>query len=88
MDCSVWTVQYGLFDMDCLIRTVRYGLFNMDCSKWAVQCGLFNMDYVFGKFVILSSQMYICQEIMRRTWTKMQENVLAHGKKIGPVDTQ
>jgi len=24
----------------------------------------------------------------RRTWTKIQENVLAQGKKIGPVDTQ
>jgi hypothetical protein len=29
-----------------------------------------------------------CQEKMRRAWTKMQENVFAHGMKIGPVDTQ
>ena len=28
------------------------------------------------------------QEKTRRAWTKIQENVLAHGKKIGPVDTQ
>jgi len=25
---------------------------------------------------------------MRRAWTKIQENVLAHGKKIDPVETQ
>jgi hypothetical protein len=25
---------------------------------------------------------------MRRVWTKIEENVLAHGKKIGPVHTQ
>jgi hypothetical protein len=24
----------------------------------------------------------------RRVWTEMQANVLAHGKKIGPVGTQ
>jgi hypothetical protein len=24
----------------------------------------------------------------RRAWTKIQENVLDHGKKIGTVDTQ
>jgi hypothetical protein len=24
----------------------------------------------------------------RRAWTKIQENVLARGKKIGPVDAQ
>jgi len=24
----------------------------------------------------------------RKAWTKIQENVLVHGKKIGPVDTQ
>ena len=24
----------------------------------------------------------------RRAWTKIQENVLAHGKKVGHVDTQ
>ena len=24
----------------------------------------------------------------RRAWTEIQENILAHGKKIGPVDTQ
>jgi hypothetical protein len=29
-----------------------------------------------------------CQEKMQRAWTKIQENVMAHGKKIGPVDTQ
>ena len=29
-----------------------------------------------------------CQEKTRRAWTKIQENVLAHGKKIHPVDTQ
>jgi hypothetical protein len=29
-----------------------------------------------------------CQEKTPRAWTKIQENVLAHGKKIGPVDTQ
>ena len=29
-----------------------------------------------------------CQEKPRRAGTKIQENVLAHGKKIGPVDTQ
>jgi len=29
-----------------------------------------------------------CQEKTRRAWTKIQENVLAHGKKNGPVDTQ
>jgi hypothetical protein len=28
------------------------------------------------------------QERMRRAWTKIQENVLAHGKKVGSVDTQ
>jgi hypothetical protein len=29
-----------------------------------------------------------CQEKMRTALTKTQENVLAHGKKIGPIDTQ
>jgi hypothetical protein len=29
-----------------------------------------------------------CQEKTRKAWTKIKENVLAHGKKIGPVDTQ
>jgi hypothetical protein len=29
-----------------------------------------------------------CQEKTLRTCTKRQENVLAHGKKTGPVDTQ
>jgi hypothetical protein len=29
-----------------------------------------------------------CQEKKRRAWTKIQENELVHGKKIGPVDTQ
>jgi len=29
-----------------------------------------------------------CQEKTRRAWIKVQENVLAHGKQIGPVDTQ
>jgi hypothetical protein len=29
-----------------------------------------------------------CQEKTRRAGTKIKENVLAHGKKIGPVDTQ
>jgi hypothetical protein len=28
------------------------------------------------------------QEKTGRAWTKIKENVLAHGKKIGPVDTQ
>jgi hypothetical protein len=28
------------------------------------------------------------QEKPRRTWTKIKESVLAHGKKIGPVGTQ
>ena len=28
------------------------------------------------------------QEKTRRAWTKVQENVLVQGKKIGPVDTQ
>ena len=28
-----------------------------------------------------------CQEKTRTAWNKIQENVLAHGKKIGPVDT-
>jgi len=31
---------------------------------------------------------FTCQEKTRRTATKIQENELAHGKKIGPVDTQ
>ena len=29
-----------------------------------------------------------CQEKIQRARTKIQENVLAHGKKIGPVDAQ
>jgi hypothetical protein len=29
-----------------------------------------------------------CQENMRIAWTKIKENVFAHGKKIDPVDTQ
>jgi len=29
-----------------------------------------------------------CQEKTRRASIKIKENVLAHGKKIGPVDTQ
>jgi hypothetical protein len=29
-----------------------------------------------------------CQEKTLRAWTKIQENVLARVKKIGPVDTQ
>ena len=29
-----------------------------------------------------------CQEKKRAAWTKIQENVLAHGKKIGLVCTQ
>jgi hypothetical protein len=29
-----------------------------------------------------------CQEKTRRTWAKIQENILTHGKKIGPVDTR
>jgi D-arabinose 1-dehydrogenase-like Zn-dependent alcohol dehydrogenase len=28
-----------------------------------------------------------CQEKTRRAWTKIQENVLVHAKKIGPVHT-
>ena len=29
-----------------------------------------------------------CQEKTRRAWTRIKENVLVHGKKIAPVDTQ
>ena len=29
-----------------------------------------------------------CQEKPRRSWTKIEESVLARGRKIGPVDTQ
>jgi len=29
-----------------------------------------------------------CQEITRTAWIKIQENVLAHRKMIGPVDRQ
>ena len=29
-----------------------------------------------------------CQEKTRTAWTKIQKNVLVHGKKIGLIDTQ
>jgi len=29
-----------------------------------------------------------CQVKTRRAWTKIQETVLAHGKKIGPANSQ
>jgi hypothetical protein len=29
-----------------------------------------------------------CQEKTRRAWIKIQENVLAYGKKISPIDTK
>jgi hypothetical protein len=38
--------------------------------------------------VTLDPMLGTCQENTRTAWTKVQENVLAHGKKIGPVYTQ
>ena len=29
-----------------------------------------------------------CQEKTRRSWTKIQANLLSQGKRLGPVDTQ
>jgi hypothetical protein len=41
-----------------------------------------------NSFIMPSCAEGTCQGKTRRAWTKVQENVLPHGKKIGPVDTQ
>jgi len=50
-----------------------------------VSPGLTHQNYTAGCQAALEGT---CQEKTQTAQTKIQENVMAHGKKTGPVDTQ
>ena len=37
MDCGLWIVDYGLWNIDCGLWIVEYGLWNMDCGLWIAE---------------------------------------------------
>ena len=41
--CSIFDVQYSVFDVRCSIFGVRYSMFDVRCSIFDIRCSMFNI---------------------------------------------